>query len=62
MPKDEKGIWGTLGAEFFSFSQKNMDEEEIYDTLGDALRSFSLCMYMVSAHYVFIYLDIYIIS
>jgi predicted RNA-binding protein (virulence factor B family) len=37
--KDRKGIWGTLRNEFISFSKKNMDEERIWVTLGDALIS-----------------------
>jgi hypothetical protein len=36
LPKDRKKIWGTLGDDFFSFFLKNMDEEGIYGTLGDA--------------------------
>jgi hypothetical protein len=34
MPKDEKGIWGTLGDEFFSFFPKNINGEVIWGTLG----------------------------
>ena len=39
MLKDEEGIWGTLGDEFFSFfSPKTWMEKGYGGTFGDALR------------------------